>query len=82
MIKEHSLNFKALDGPWTASFKRYFLVHFVENLVIFTTVLLVQEETVLILRQLFAFSSQRVRKSGQFRPIRRIATTVFKQRRL
>ena len=55
MIEVCSLNFKALECPWVVSFKRYFLVCFVENLAIFMGVVLVQEEIILIHLQLFPF---------------------------
>ena len=42
-IKVCSLNFKALERPWTEEFERYFLGHFVDNLDIFVTAILVQE---------------------------------------
>ena len=44
-MKGHSPSFKALENPWTVSFKRYFLGHFVDNSDIFTIILLVQEGT-------------------------------------
>ena len=59
-MKVHSPSFKALENPWTVSFKRYFLGHFVDNSDIFTTAVLLQEETNLIrliLRQLFPFGA-------------------------
>ena len=43
MIKEHLLNFKALERPWTEEFKRYFLGSFVDNPDIFSIGTLVQE---------------------------------------
>ena len=39
-----SLNFKALERPWTEAFKRYFLGHFGDDLDIFTSAVLVQED--------------------------------------
>ena len=48
MIKVCSLNFKALERPWTEEFKRYFLGPFVDDLDIFATAVLVQEEGILI----------------------------------
>ena len=53
-MKVHSLSFKALENPWTVTFKRYFLVHFAENSAIFTTSLSVVDQNT-ILRQLFLF---------------------------
>ena len=47
-LRFHSLNFKAQDKLWTASFKRYFLGPFVDNLVISMAVSLVQEVTVAV----------------------------------
>ena len=43
VLRDHSLNFKALENPWTDPFKRYFLGHFADNSDIFTTAVLVQE---------------------------------------
>ena len=40
-LRYHLLNFKAEDKLWTASFKRYFLGHFVDNLDIFAIILIV-----------------------------------------
>ena len=53
-MKVHSPSFKALENPWTATFKRYFLVYFVGNSAIFAVTILVQDFD-LILRQLFRF---------------------------
>ena len=41
ITKVHSPSFKALENPWTATFKRYFLVTFAKYLVIFVTLLIV-----------------------------------------
>ena len=48
MTEMCSLNFKALERPWTEEFKRYFLGSFVDNSDIFATVILVQEDRILI----------------------------------
>ena len=44
VLRCHSLSFKALENPWAVGFKRFFLVHFVDNLTIFTSAVLVQED--------------------------------------
>ena len=54
-MKVHSPSFKALENPWTVSFKRYFLGHFVDNSDIFVTALLVQEERILTPVSYFLF---------------------------
>ena len=91
-MKVHSPSFKALEISWTVSFKRYFLGHFVDNSDIFTTAVLVQEETNLIrliLRQLFPFGasslliifmnnfSARVRQKVQQRSVAVLASVRF-----
>ena len=40
IMKVHSPSFKALENPWTVTFKRYFLGHFVDNSDIFTTAII------------------------------------------
>ena len=50
MTEMCSLNFKALERPWTEGFKRYFLGPFVDNLFIIIIDVLVQEATILIRR--------------------------------
>ena len=44
VLRCYSLSFKALENPLAVGFKRYFLVHFVHNLTIFTSAVLVQED--------------------------------------